>query len=130
MPITKQFDSTKILTTFKCDGDLSFREIVGSMKDFYGGIDNPPTKKLIWNLRNATIWSLTMEELKAIAQLSVENEGLMKGGKTAVVAPKDIDFGLARIYQAHTVGSERELMVFRTLDEAKEWMDLESNETL
>lgn len=124
MPITKNFDPSKNLTIFKCEGDLTFAEIAGSIKGFYGEIDHPITKKLVWDLRNASIWSLSMEELKSIAELSVQNERLMKGGKTAVIAPKDIDFGLARVYQAHTVGTARELMVFRTLEVAEEWLEI------
>ena len=61
MPITRDFDPSKKVTIFKCEGDLTFAEIAGSIKGFYGEIDHPITKKLVWDLGNASIWSLTKE---------------------------------------------------------------------
>ena len=58
-----------------------------------------------------------------IADLSLEYEDVMKGGKIAFVAPTDIDFGLARAFEAYTAGEQRDLMVFRTHEEAIEWIE-------
>lgn len=123
MPITSHRDSFQDLTTFVCYGDLSFYEIVVAMKCFYEGIDALPTKKLLWDLRYASIASLSVDQISNIASLSIEYEDMMKGGKIALVASTDIDFGLARIYEAHTAGLHRNLMVFRTYEEATEWIE-------
>ena len=81
MPITSHRDSSQDLTTFVCYGDLSFYEIVVAMKCFYEGIDALPTKKLLWDLRNASIASLSVDQISNIASLSIEYEDMMKGGK-------------------------------------------------
>jgi len=93
------------------------------MKRFYEGIDAPPTKKVLWDLMEASTGSLLPDQLNQIANLSLENEDVMKGGKTAVVAPQDIEFGLARTFEAYTAGEQRDLMVFRTHEEAIEWIE-------
>ena len=90
---------------------------------FYEGIDSPPTIKLLWDLRNASIASLSVDQVSKIADLSLEYEDVMKGGKIAFVAPTDIDFGLARAFEAYTAGEQRDLMVFRTHKEAIEWIE-------
>ncbi|MEN8245590.1 MAG: hypothetical protein ABFS43_11890, partial [Thermodesulfobacteriota bacterium] len=113
------------LTTFICNDDLSFHEIVEILIRFYRGIDNPPTKRVLWNLSDASMGSLSMEEIRQIANLSIDNEEIMRDGKTAIVAPRDIDFGLARVLAAWTTGSHSDLMVFRTLNEATEWLEIE-----
>jgi hypothetical protein len=52
---------------------------------------------------------------------------LRKGGKTAVVAPRDVDFGLSRMTEAlHTSGRPAppyEFTVFRTEQEALAWIE-------
>jgi len=95
------------------------------MKHFYEGTIAPPTKRVLWDLSNASVASITADHVSQIAYLSLENEDVMKGGKTAVVASKDIDFGLARSFEAQTAGEQRDLMVFRTYKEAAEWLEAE-----
>jgi len=111
------------MTVFTCRGDLSLSEIEVVMKRFYEGIVAPPTKKVLCDLRKASIGSLSSDQLNHIVNLSLENEGVMKGGKTAVVAPDDIDFGLARSFEMQAAGEQRDLMVFRTYEEAMDWIE-------
>ena len=74
-------------------------------------------------MRNASAASLTADQISHLANFSLESEDVRESGKTAVVVPKDIDFGLARTFQAQTVGEQRELMIFREKDEAMQWLE-------
>ena len=95
------------------------------MKRFYEGIDGPPTRWVLWDLSRADTKNVPVDEVDDIAQLRLENIIQMGGGKTAVVAPKDLDFGMARMLQAKAIGAPRHLMVFRTMDEAWDWMKMQ-----
>ena len=51
-------------------------------------------------------------------------EGLTTGPKVAVVAPKDLSFGLARMYEAFADTIPWNFTVFRAIDEALTWLGL------
>jgi len=44
--------------------------------------------------------------------------------KTAIFAPKDLPFGLSRIYDVMTDDSPEEVGVFRDMQEAKSWLGI------
>ena len=123
MPIDKLVDRTKNLSTFTCYGELSPEEILLTLIEFYQGIDGPPTRKVLWNTANATTENLSMDDMDQIVSLRLNHEGTMFGGKTAIVAPQDVTFGLARVFEIRTAGTDREIMVFRTYEEAAEWIE-------
>ena len=124
MPIKTQIDPTINLTTVICTGEISSEEIILAMIRYYQGIEGLPTKMVIWDLSRASAEKISVNELEDIAELRLDNDNQMVSGKTAVVAPTDINFGLSRMILSKTVGSRRNLNVFRTLDEAKEWLDI------
>jgi hypothetical protein len=43
--------------------------------------------------------------------------------RTAIVAPEDVAFGSSRAFQAYS--ASHVVMVFRDLEEARRWLDLE-----
>jgi hypothetical protein len=51
-------------------------------------------------------------------------EGAQVAPKTAVVAPRDVSFGLARMYEAFTNLTPGEFVVFRSVDAALAWLGI------
>lgn len=125
MPIKTLRDPSIDLTIFTCEGQILSQDIIDTMKHFYDGIDGAPTKMVLWDLSQASTGNLSVEELDDIAQFRIENTVQMVNGKTAIVASTDLDFGMVRMFQAKSTGTPRSLMVFRTLDEAREWIKKE-----
>jgi hypothetical protein len=125
MPIKKHKDLFIDLTIFTCEGQILFQDIIDAMKRFYDGIDGPPTTMVLWDLSQASTGNLSVEELDDIARFRIENKAQMGIGKTAIVASTDLDFGMVRMFQAKSTGTPRSLMVFRTLDEARQWIKKE-----
>ena len=123
MPIEKLVDHSKDLTTFTCYGELSPEEIILTLMKFYQGIEGPPTRKVLWDMANATTTKISMDDIDKVVALRFNHEGIMPGGETAIIAPQDVNFGLARIFEIRTSGTDRELMVFRTYEEAAEWIE-------
>jgi hypothetical protein len=50
-----------------------------------------------------------------------------ESGKTAIVVSSDLLFGLSRVVELHSdvSGYSHETMVFRTMDKAFEWLEIE-----
>lgn len=126
MPITALRNTAKDLTTFECDGDLSFTEIVAVIKRFYRGTIAPRTKKTLWDMRNASIASLTVDHVYHIASLFNEYETDVKATKNAVVVSQGDSFDIVKNMEAETKDAPSVFMVFRKMDEATEWLKKES----
>lgn len=123
MPITTHRNASRDLTIFTCKGDLSFVEIVEVIKRFYEGTIAPPTKNVLWDARDARVASLTPIQVTRISELSVEYSKLREGGKTALVAPQDVVFDTARIFEAETMDAKWDVTVFRNINEAMVWIE-------
>jgi hypothetical protein len=118
--ITVQIDYAQGLTIFFCAGELVFNEIIDQMKRLYQGNDSPLTKKILWDIRNATISALTVDQVYHIAS---KFNFVMDGGKTAVVAPQDINYDIVKIFEEETMDTPRDFIVFRELGEATAWLE-------
>ena len=64
------------------------------------------------------------EGIEKIILTAKKYSGSRKEGKTAIVGPKEIDYGLGRMYQTFSEleGLPYEYMVFKELEEAKDWL--------
>jgi hypothetical protein len=118
--ITVQIDYAKNLTIFFCAGELVFHEIISQLKRFYQGNDSPPTKKILWDIRNASISALTVDQVYHIAS---KFNFVMDGGKTAVVTSQDINYDIVKIFEEEAVDIPRDFIVFHTMGEATSWLE-------
>jgi hypothetical protein len=67
----------------------------------------------------------SFERVKDLAKLSAEMDSKHPPGRFAIVAPGDVPFMLGRLFKgirAMLPGATRELGIFRTHDEAEEWL--------
>ena len=60
-----------------------------------------------------------------VERLAAENRDLIYRNRfrSAIVAPKPLDFGLSRIFQTLSSNPMVELQIFRTRSEAEAWLD-------
>ncbi len=122
MPITKFFDRSKQLVTFNCSGELSFAEVKSTLEAMYASDDIEHIRDAIWDLSNATLAGMSNEEILGISDIIRAHRDVRKPGKSALIVPEDVDFGLGRMYEAQTTGLPIETRVFRTMEEALHWL--------
>ena len=126
MPITTHRNPTKDLTTFKCNGDLSFTEIVAVIERYFQAAIAPPTSKILWDLRTASIDTLTKDHVYRIANLVNDYKAKAKGTKISVVVSKEINFEMVKRFKTESKKTLKNIIVFRKIDEATEWIEKES----
>ena len=126
MPITTHRNPTKDLTTFNCNGDLSFTEIVAVIERYIQAAIAPPTNKILWDIRTASIDTLTKDHVCHIANLVNDYIAKAKTTKIAVVVSIDINFDMMKKIQTESKETLKNIFVFRKIDEATEWFDKES----
>jgi len=122
MPIAIKRNSRRNLTTFICSGNLKLQEIRDAVKDLY---EHDATPYLVWDFSQAIS---TEADYKALSDwrsaipsdLPLE---LHKNGKTAVIAPKDVMYGIARIAESlFEPVIPHKIRVFRSEAAALEWL--------
>lgn len=84
----------------------------------------PDSKKELWIATNARL-NMSSAELIALADLAKKMEH--RPDKVAIVASDDLTFGLGRIYAGHRETPENQMNVFRTVESALEWLDLDAD---
>jgi hypothetical protein len=120
-PIIKSVDHESDITIHTVSGPTTSHELLDAIRAFY---DGKPTRLSLWDMSEASLAETTTEDIKAVIQGGLPLIRGREGGKTAIVAPEDLAYGLARMYQAFT---ELEAvpfahMVFRSKQEALDWL--------
>ena len=126
MPITSQIDKTKNLTIYTLVGELTLDDILNAIKSFWEA--HELTLGILWDLRNANLTNLKSSDIERIAGF-IDQYGYRfeerKGGKAAVVASSDLQFGLSRVLETlyEIKDFPAKLQIFRIMDEAMAWLD-------
>jgi len=114
-------DKSQNLTIHKCSGSLTEQELVDTIESFYGG---NPTLYTLWDFSNSSFDKISNEFLRQMFSIVQRGGSSRKGGKTAVIAPSDLEYGMARMFQimSDTNGFPFEVKVFRYYGEASQWL--------
>jgi hypothetical protein len=119
--IVTTVDLEKDLTMYVVNGKVSADEIIEKVVEYY---TKHPTKLVLWVMEDAFTEGISTEEIQEIILTAKKYSGSRKEGKTAIVGPKEIDYGLGRMYQTFSEieGLPYEYRVFKELEEAKNWL--------
>lgn len=117
-----RIDAAKDLTKLTATGHITITDVVNSIRTFYEG-DNV-TNNVLWDLTDCKAKEIQSSELENIVTLRKEFAHLRDGGKTAILAPADIEFGMARMVELMTQFKEEliETRVFRTMKDLNQWL--------
>ncbi len=109
------------LTFHTVFGDLTSQEILDKLKTYYQG---KPTRLILWDFINATWSGIATDELQKTVKKAKKYS--RKGGKTALVFSKDVDFGIGRVLKAFAEieGYDYEFGIFRDMEDAEKWLGI------
>ncbi len=126
--IETQVDKSKKLTIFTISGTITASEFASAIRSFYAG---EVTLYSLWDLRNGKIKATDNDVWNLARSASTLNLSSRIGGKTALVAGKGRPIGLARMYQVitDTMTLPFEIKVFRSIEEAHNWLGTEDTPT-
>jgi hypothetical protein len=122
MPINSTIDHSRDLTIHTGTGDVSFEEVMTTLRQSWEG---QTTKNALWDARKAKTPDLSSHDLERIADYIMTHAEKRAGGKSAMVAPSELEYGLSRVYDAwHDIRRfPFQFRVFRSIEEANEWLD-------
>ena len=111
--------------------DLTLHDVTGpvSEEEMYDALDNfykrEPTALLLWDMSQADVSHVTPDILQRFVrkstELAVRRQG---GGRIAVVASEDLQYGLARMSEvfAEIESAPYSFRAFRSRQEALQWL--------
>ncbi|HYE57181.1 MAG TPA: hypothetical protein VD948_01700 [Rhodothermales bacterium] len=77
----------------------------------------------VWDGRKITQLLLDENDVDEIVAQSQALSGVMRGGRAAVVVPREVDWIMARLFLLRARHPDRERLTFHTLEEAMAWLD-------
>jgi hypothetical protein len=87
----------------------------------------PPMNKLV-DFRKCRKYELTRDQAEKFAVLNRELSNFFLNEKCAIVAPKDLEYGMSRVHEMYISDSGLDIQVFRQLPEALDWLGIDSIE--
>ena len=128
MPITYNRKPEHNLIIFTHKGEVSDNEFLEFYRRFFQDNTFDSSLKVLTDLREADSRPRSTSTLRQFAGFIGEHFDDSKiPPKVAVVAPKSLSFGLARMYQSYAASVPWEFVVFRALDAAFAWLDVPEN---
>jgi len=123
-------DSMGIKITRDEDRDLTIHDVTGliSEGEMYDALENlykqEPTALVLWDMSQADESKVTPDILQRFVRKSAELGVRRQGGRTAVFAPKDLQYGFARMSEAYTEIESAPFIfrVFRSRQKALQWL--------
>lgn len=111
------------VTVHTVRGPLTVLKVCDELDRYYAGRF---TMRILWDLTGADLSSWQRDHITRLICKVKEYSHLRKGGKTAMVLSRDLDFGISRMYQAYASGEnlEFEIEVFRDMEKAKQWLEI------
>ncbi|MCB2217216.1 MAG: hypothetical protein KQH59_14200 [Desulfobulbaceae bacterium] len=111
------------LTIFTAHGVISADTILEELHDYYGG---QPTLHSLWDFSTADVTSISSDDISSLAHYIRQQIANRRGGKSALVFAKDLDFGLGRMIDAQLEieGSPVAMSSFKSKADALGWLDI------
>lgn len=119
--ITESYEPDADLTVFTAEGELTFNEVLEQTRSFLSG---KPSKLALWNLERGTFSKISSQEMEQIMQLGAVFSSGTKIGKAAILAQKDVDYGLGNVIRAlgEIKGFPYKIKIFREMSAARDWL--------
>jgi hypothetical protein len=125
MPIKYEIEPKKGMILSIASGIVTEEEVTKHMGEVFLLPERGKPYREIFDLRNATKFDVDMEGARRIVVFAKSYEDNWKHGQVAIVAPRDYEFGMARVIGAYSDDMPFEFQVFRNMKNAKAWIALD-----
>jgi len=125
MPITYRYDDTANRLVTRCEGAVTYQEVVEHFRQLGRDRRIKPHCDVVLDLSFQARLA-TAEQLDRIAEIIADMIEITPLGRCAVVAPEDVVYGLGRMFQGFTWPLFTGMKVFRSNTEALAWLDTDT----
>lgn len=122
MPLDTHIDAASGLATHTITGELSLEEIMKAMVTLFTHPDFRPDMAILVDISQGSAEFLSQEDIDEFINLTRAMGEKRGGGRSAILAAHDLDYGIGRIIQALLDDTQRDLRVFREREVALQWL--------
>jgi hypothetical protein len=124
MPIVYAIDPDRSRVTLAYTGTITDRDLLDTFDRLYRDPGHRVGMDELSDLREVRSVEVTAKGLQDLAiRTSLQLDRARQTWRVAIVAPADVVFGMARMYELLREGSPERVMVFRDLPAAESWLD-------
>jgi hypothetical protein len=121
VPVTYQFDRELRLIRTKCAGEVTLEEVVSHFRELE--LDAAITTRPDVLIDLTEMRSIPRADQLMSAAGEVESlQPQLQWGSCAIVASRDVLFGMSRVFRVFVEEHFADSSVFRALDEAERWL--------
>ncbi len=123
MAIKLKYDQHSKILKVTVVGDLDLHEIASAFDEITSSEGYPSNVDTLWDMRKANLDSTNAEFWQSLIGMRQQRYPKRKNFRLALVASSDFSFGMLRMYEMLSEPHlPRELMVFRDLPAAEQWI--------
>jgi len=127
MPIHRYYDAESDILVLQPEGGLTM-DMIRALNDKVINCDEyPPYVNTIWDMRKTDYRNINKQFLEELIELRKEIMPVRGKAKLAYVASSDFEFGITRMYEMLSVDIPQQMHIFRTIEEAKQWLTSSEN---
>jgi hypothetical protein len=108
---------------FVASGKAHASELIAINREIYSEAYLMKQKYQLVDLTGAESIQVEERDIRQLAEMDKEAAAVNPEIKIVVVAPGDLEYGMARMWLAHVDEGELESRVFRTREEADRWIE-------
>ena len=118
MPMHYQIDRERRFVLSRGVGTLTDEDVLGHQRELRAEEGFQSDMNQLIDLSQTERFDLGASTLRQIVAMNPFG----KGSRRALVSPGDLAFGMSRMFEAFSDGSEQEIRVFRDMAEARSWL--------
>jgi hypothetical protein len=125
MPIDYRIDHERRLVLAAAQGEITEDDLFTYQKTVWSDPTHAGYGELVDMSDVAAVETPSVAGMRNLAALSASMDSPQRASRFAIVAPGDLAFGLGRMYQTYRelkTDSRKKVALFRTRDEALDWL--------
>jgi len=112
------------LIVLTVSGNNRLKDIIQALKDMLVDPQYKKSADILWDFRDITTPHTNSQEIRELVSFIRKNRHVRGSGyRVALVVSRDLDYGIARMYDAYSEGLPFQMKIFREFDEAYSWVD-------
>ena len=118
--ITLDAEPTRGFVRLHVHGTLTVEVAQRTLRE---AMEQHPSLHRLWDFRDADLTAWSLDDMRGFIATVAREPGARAGTRVAALVSRDVDFGMARMFEALSAGDlPFEMCIFRDATAAEEWI--------
>lgn len=121
--ITHEIDTARSFVFAEIRGEVSEEDVIAWVEELLRELAGSTRIGGVVDVRHVTTFEISGETIRYLVEMVAKNEFIFAGSRWAFVAEQEVVYGMTRMYQLMRDAAPYELEPFRTIEEARAWLE-------